>query len=361
MAEILTPVAKVLGSLARLTLEAPVAWDAFKIAVKEGGKAVGEVFNELKITVLKTALGIAQALDGLPFTNMSGKIAELRTAISETYKEMFRSQAQSVLMAAEFAKDAEAVALMGAAGDRAAEGLRKAGQAGKDEAKPGLNAAERAANAAAEALDRLKLKYSFVTAAETKAGLAEFEADATAAMAAGFAAEQIVERMRAKAVELQKQAAEYHIPISRALEDIFTALKGGTGAVDNLAFYIRAALPKAAGEAAGAVKLSVTDAGIKIEQEASGAFERVLAKLPKIVDPAAARVGEAVTRGVKAGTAAGITEGQKLIDAWAAALQTRGITVPVGFNVDPVALQQALQAMGVKLPDVDNTGGRTRP
>ena len=353
----LIPLVQLLGSAARTILEVPLAIGVVVNSFKLAGNEIGVILQELTLGVQKVVLGIAKALDMLPFENMKEAIAALHASISDTYKAMWKEQAAGAALAEQLLKDAGALNTLEDAGKKAAEGLRKAGEAGTTEATPGIDAATRAANAAGEALERLKAKYGLTFKDEVAKSLGEFESDFNAAVAAGVPAEELVKRMGGKAKELETQAAEWHLPITSSLEDIFSAFKAGTASVDDLAFYIRGALPSAAKAAAEAVKVSVTEAGVKIEQEAGSALARALAAIPRLTDGASGAMGGAVSRGLKTGTATGITEGQALLDKWVGNLKARGITVPVNIQFDMDALARALKALGLK-PDTSGAVGR---
>jgi hypothetical protein len=353
----LIPLVQLLGSVARTALEVPLAIAVVVDSFKFGANEIGIVWKEVTLGVQKAALGLAEALDKLPFTNMRGAIVALHASISDTYKAMWQEQAAGAAMAGELLKDAGALNAMEDAGKKAAEGLRKAGEAGTTEAKPGIDAATAAANAAAAALDRLKAKYGLTFKDEVAKSLGEFESDFNAAVAAGVPAEELVKRMGSKAKELETQAAEWHLPVTASLEDIFRAFKSGTTSVDDLAFYIRGALPAAAASAAEAVKISVTDAGVKIEQEAHGALERALAALPRLTDRASEAMGGAVSKGLETGTAQGISESQAALDRWVGEMKARGITIPVNLQLNSANLIDMLHRLGVatNVPDTSGT------
>jgi hypothetical protein len=349
----LTPVVTVLGSTARILLELPLAFAMSLAAFKVSAADITVVWDQVKLTVQKSALALAETLDKLPFTNMKGALAGLHASISETYKDLNAAQAAATANAGAVLTDAAALSTLQDAGHRAAEGLRAAGQAGRTEGKGGIDEATRAANAAAAALDTLKAKYGLTFRSEVAASLGQFESDFRVAVAAGIPAEQLVARMGGKAKELQAQAVEFHLPVTQGLEDIFAALQSGTAATDNLAFYITSALPEAAKRAAGAVQVSVTEAGTKIENEAGSALARVMAAMPRLVSGSTDAIARTLADGVGGGVEAGVSRGQAAINT----LARNRITIQV--DISDMDLAAKLSRLGYTPKGMGDFAGST--
>ncbi|TAM44322.1 MAG: hypothetical protein EPN53_16730 [Acidobacteria bacterium] len=226
-----------------------------------------------------------------------------------------------------------------------------------DQVRIALENAKKAGSVTKYIEDSLTGMYGVLNEEQAKGAAAKLAADFALIMVNGGGAGQAAEAFGPRVTDLMTKFKDLGVAVPKDLQAIADAIAeknegGSTWAIEQLRKKIAQDLPGDAAQAAIALQSSLGDGIRKLAEQSKGSLDNIATVIT--------RLGTGVTDSL-AKTATDATTNLQAIETEAKRITNHPYELEVNVKLNQQRLLEALQALGIETPGLDNTSGRTRP